>query len=478
MIVRKLEAIFTLNTNAIQFKKAASELDKLAGKAETVMRAIAGYWAVQSLQNFITNTANAMAEVGKTAGYLGITADALQELRYAAEKSGISLDTLDDSLKELQIRAVDAKSGTGEAADAFKALGLKTTDAAGRMREPLGLLSEVADRLNQLPTQSDRLWVVDSMFGDQGAQMLKMLKGGAQGLREMRQEARALGVTLNSDAIARADRFNQALKRLQNMSSRIGKTFVEQLLAPISWLMEKLSSLALVVNTARVSSSMFDIALLSLSATLAVVAVKAAFAFAPMLIAAAPVIAKVALITVGVTALIAVVEDLWVAFNGGDSVFGLLWQKMNSFFAPFEKKLFDLPQIISQSTAEAWQAMTKGFAEAWVSMQQEFSKFSNWFTEKIAALVPDFLKNGLSSTTKIIGGFNDLSGSSQLNSRLAPSSISHQNRVSSNQSVNVAVNVKSGADPHEIGGEVSKAVRKELERERFNAFMGVAQYAG
>jgi hypothetical protein len=43
---------------------------------------------------------------------------------------------------------------------------------------------------------------------------------------------------------------------------------------------------------------------------------------------------------------------------------------------------------------------------------------------------------------------------------------------------NVAVNVKSGADPHEIGGAVSKAVRKELERERFNAFMGINQYAG
>jgi len=47
---------------------------------------------------------------------------------------------LDDSLKELQIRAVDAKSGSGEAAKAFKALGLKTTNAAGQMREPLKVL--------------------------------------------------------------------------------------------------------------------------------------------------------------------------------------------------------------------------------------------------------------------------------------------------------------------------------------------------
>ena len=49
MIVRKLEALFTINTNAVQFKKAASELDRLANKAQTVMNAIAGYWAVLAL---------------------------------------------------------------------------------------------------------------------------------------------------------------------------------------------------------------------------------------------------------------------------------------------------------------------------------------------------------------------------------------------------------------------------------------------
>lgn len=215
MIIRRLEAIFGLQVNGAQFKQATDHLDRFAQNANTVMSAVAGHVVFQALQNFVTNTANTMAEVGKTAGYLGLTTEALQELRYAAEKSGVSLDTLDDSLKELMIRSVDAKSGAGEAAEAFAALGLKTTDAAGRMREPLELLDEVADRLNTLPTQSDRIWVVDSMFGDQGAQMLKMLKDGSLGLRSMRTEARDLGLVLDSDAISKASRFSQALKRMK-----------------------------------------------------------------------------------------------------------------------------------------------------------------------------------------------------------------------------------------------------------------------
>ena len=46
-----------------------------------------------------------MAEIRKTVGYLGVATDALQELRFAAEKSGVWLDTFQDSLKEIQIRA-------------------------------------------------------------------------------------------------------------------------------------------------------------------------------------------------------------------------------------------------------------------------------------------------------------------------------------------------------------------------------------
>ena len=94
-------------------------------------------------------------------------------------------------------------------------------------------------------------------------------------------------------------------------------------------------------------------------------------------------------------------------------------------------------------------------------------------------MLPDFLKNGFSATVKNIGKIYHQMEPVPLHSRLVPalSSIANQNRLTSNQNVNVAVNVKTGADPQVIGGEVSKAVRAELEKERFNAFMGVSQYA-
>ena len=91
MIIRKLEALFTINTNAMQFKRATDQLDHLAQKVHNVMSAIAGYWAVQALQNFVINTSNAMADLGKTSQYLGVTAQGLQELRYMQQKNLVYL---------------------------------------------------------------------------------------------------------------------------------------------------------------------------------------------------------------------------------------------------------------------------------------------------------------------------------------------------------------------------------------------------
>jgi len=189
-----LEVIVKFDEN--KAKAAEKQVEGFASKAQKALGMLAGYFAVQGITSFFNSTVEGMANVARVSGYLGISTNALEELRYAAQKSGVGLDTLDDSLKELQIRAVDAKSGTGEAAEAFKYLGMSSTDANGRMREPLELLNEVADRLKTLPTQSERIWVLDSMLGDQGAEMLKMLESGSKGLQEMCLEASFTGCSV------------------------------------------------------------------------------------------------------------------------------------------------------------------------------------------------------------------------------------------------------------------------------------------
>ncbi len=190
------------------------------------------------------------------------------------------------------------------------------------------------------------------------------------------------------------------------------------------------------------------VSLAALSVVVTGLVAKLAIVFAPFLL-------NFALIGAAIAAVALLIEDLWVGFKGGDSVLLNLRKKVRAFFEPIERWVLDIPRRFVESI----KLMAQGISD----------------------LVPDFVKKGIAATIRHVMP-QELSayGPHVPNNRWAPSpaSVAHHNRLSSNQNVNVAVNVKSGADPHEIGGAVSKAVRKELERERFNAFMGVTQYAG
>src|SRR5690606_11893501 len=95
---------------------------------------------------------------------------------------------------------------------------LKSTDAAARIRKPHEHLDDVAERLAVMPSQAERLWVSDAIFGDEGSKILLMLKEGAGGLRKLREEARQMGRVLGGEALSEAERLTRAMHRLKDVS--------------------------------------------------------------------------------------------------------------------------------------------------------------------------------------------------------------------------------------------------------------------
>lgn len=537
MIVRKLEALFGFRIDTAQFHKATSAIDNFAENANTVMGALAGHFAIQTIKDFVDSTTQAMADAGRMAGLLGISTQSLEELRYAAEKSGVSVDTLDDSLKELQIRAVDAKSGSGEAAEAFKTLGINTMNSAGQMREPLELLSEVADRMKTLPKQSDRIWVADAMFGDQGAEMLKMLEGGSEGIAKMRLEAKELGYTLDDDAVASAIRFRQALSALKASLGGMIRTVFASLLPIMTKFVEGSTAMwkSLSTTFAKLSenTSILRTVFIALGVVLTALAVKAAIAFAPFYAVAAIFAAKAALIIGLVAGIALVIDDLWTAFSGGESVIENIFQALKSWGTNLLSRIWDfLPTDLQKNLKAAFSVakiavekiaslVMTVFRRAWGfafdiagtvvaelknAASQIFDVLSaiigkvgpflaktlvDAFAHAVSAIkeailgiknliddaVPDFVKKGISAAVDYVGGIGSQYDKKPSQGQTAPALSSSHIQHHSNQNVSVSVNVKTGAGPHEIGSEVSKAFRKELERERTNAFMGVNRYA-
>ena len=446
MIIRRLEALFTIKSDLKAFKKARSEVNDFVDDFKFAINGIVSFYAIQSIQNFISNISLGMANIATTAGYLGIATEALQELRYGADKSGISIDTLEDALKELQIRAVDATLGSGEAFDAFSKLGLNAKNAAGRIREPLELLDEVADRLMKLPTQSDRIWVVDSIFGDEGAKLLKMLNEGSLGLKKMRQEARFLNYVIDDKSLNRAVSFNRNIKNMKNAFKSFSNAMVSSVTPAMNFFVNLSSHVLSSMNNMENKASSLRITIMSLGAALSFLVfklVKCLSAFKLMFL-------KFFLIAAAVGVVILILDDLWSAFTGGESVIKDFFNFVINGFKKFSSWLLHSVSVLVTKTKDL-----------------------------LSSIMPDFLKAGFSSSVKLTKNVFEHIKPMAITSQMAPqlSNLTKHTNFKTNQNLNVSVNIKSNADPKAIGVQVSQAFRKELEKEHFAAFMGVSQYA-
>lgn len=178
----------------------------------------------------LRQTVTALDDIGKTADKLGITTDALQELRAVAESEGIGQASLDSSIERFNKRLGEAQLGAGAAAKTLRQLGLEATHLSN-----VGLdqaLSLVADKIKDLPSQTERAAAAAALFGREGVAMVNLLRRGADGMDQMRKEARALGIVIDEDLIRNAE---TAQTKLDLMSRVIGSQVSQALinLAPL-----------------------------------------------------------------------------------------------------------------------------------------------------------------------------------------------------------------------------------------------------
>lgn len=157
--------------------------------------------------------ANSTSELGdkaaKTADKLGLQIGALQELRYAAERSGVSSNTMDMAMQRMVRRLAEAKNGTGAAKDAIEELGLSSQALASMT--PDEALNEIADALKGVENQSDRVRLAFKFFDSEGVSMVNMLKDGSDGLKQLRLDARLTGYVLSEQAARDAEAFQDSL---------------------------------------------------------------------------------------------------------------------------------------------------------------------------------------------------------------------------------------------------------------------------
>src|SRR5690606_26132619 len=89
----------------------------------------------------------------------------------------------------------------------------------GHIRRSEDLLDDVAEALRAVEDPAERLRLAFKLFDSEGVAMVNMLNRGADGLSDMRQRARDLGIVLEEDLIRNAEQAKDELDTLGKVIS-------------------------------------------------------------------------------------------------------------------------------------------------------------------------------------------------------------------------------------------------------------------
>lgn len=213
-----------------------NNLGRLGDETRRVQGLLAGLGVSLTLGAFaalVKGAIDSADELNKLSQKIGISVEALSTLQFAAQLSDVGLDTLKTGLKGLSANLTEARSGLGEGAALFQALGISVEESAGNLKSSDTILLEIADRFASVEDGATKTALAVKLFGKSGMDMIPFLNQGSSGIRALMQEAERLGLKLSTGTAQAAEAFNDNLTALKASTSGLGITLATELLAPL-----------------------------------------------------------------------------------------------------------------------------------------------------------------------------------------------------------------------------------------------------
>lgn len=238
MVDPKAKFIITADDRATAtLRKVSAEfagLGRAAVSAASMMTAFGGALSIGAIASQVKSVADLQDRFGKMAQQVGIGVEALTELDYAAKLSDVSTEDLSTGITRLTSKMADVAQGSKEAAAVFDSLGVKVKNSDGSLRSSEQVLKDIAQRFSEFEDGSTKTAYAVEIFGRAGAKLIPLLNSGRDGLAEMAEEARQLGVVFDEKAAKAAERFNDNLTRLGQVARGLKIELFQGLIQPLT----------------------------------------------------------------------------------------------------------------------------------------------------------------------------------------------------------------------------------------------------
>lgn len=194
-------------------EKASPAFDKAKTAALTTTAAITGITAALAKLSF--DVAASVDELNTLSTTSGVSAQQLQQLEYASKFVDVSVDTMTKSIKEVGKQMGEAlKNPSGDAAQAFKSLGVSITGSSGQLRDSQTVWEEVLIRLGNVASETERTNLAMKLMSEE-ANLLNGIMGadGVSALNRFTAEAQNSGYVMSNTTLNSLQKLNDEYDR-------------------------------------------------------------------------------------------------------------------------------------------------------------------------------------------------------------------------------------------------------------------------
>jgi hypothetical protein len=215
----KKEVKFTLTAKdktKAAFKSARKGINKL-GKAG----AAAGLAFGASVVAGYASAAADIDKLAKKSSLLNIPVQELQKLRFAAEQTGVGVQTLDTGIQRMTRRISEATTGTGVAVKALEELNVPLESIQNL--QPQEQFKVIADAMEGVKNNSDKVRLSMALFDTEGVALLNTMKGGADAIDQVGDSLDKFGILLDEVDTKKIEMANDSFAKSRRVLKGVGQ---------------------------------------------------------------------------------------------------------------------------------------------------------------------------------------------------------------------------------------------------------------
>lgn len=196
----------------------------------------------KKLYDAANNIAKLGDEAAKTSRMIGLSAEALQELRFAADRQGVTTETLTKSLMLLNRNVGDVQAGQGMLTTLLKRTNPELLKQLKNVKNNEEAFSLMLGAIEKAPNQMQKASLAQAAFGRGGQEMLKLFEAGSIGIEELREQARKFGGVIGTETANKMEAFIDAQTNMKFAMTGLKTTIITGLMPTIQKTIEGITN--------------------------------------------------------------------------------------------------------------------------------------------------------------------------------------------------------------------------------------------